>query len=544
MRFFQALILVLLANISVQTLPIPQAFAITAEEQLTDPALEARARDLSKQLRCLVCQNQSIDDSDADLAKDLRAEVRKQLLGGADDKTILSNLQEKYGDYVLLNPPVSLATIGLWATPILALLLGGGLIVYSRRRGLPTPTPSVPLPSASEDKELASEKAIHMRPIGATSLAVTASFCILIAGAIYWFGLGSPSLPSQPLSQRASEINLEARQAEAQLAEKQQAFAAAKDATMGTPENIGNWLELALAAAELGRVEEELNALRTALSLTDEDIGIKSMLAEALTRSADGQVIPEARQLIAEILAENGGEPRALFLSGLAAMEDGAYNRAVDNWQYLIEISPKDAPWVGVVRENLTEAAERAGIALEEDSGTSPLPALSQESLSATAEMSEAERLEMIEGMVANLRQRLDENPKDSEGWQRLARAYRVLNRPEEALEALGRASAAALNDFELQLAVLEQLMMADKDRDTAPSQDKAKEVSVANIVLERAMALNAEHPELLFFAGHFARRDGDKDKARFYWAKLLDKIPASSETARLLRLELDKLAR
>lgn len=544
MRFFQALILVLLANISVQTLPITQAFAITAEEQLTDPALEARARDLSKQLRCLVCQNQSIDDSDADLAKDLRAEVRKQLLGGADDKTILSNLQEKYGDYVLLNPPVSLATIGLWATPILGLLLGGGLIVYSRRRGLRTPAPSTPLPSASEDKELASEKAIHTRPIGATSLAVTASFCILIAGAIYWFGLGSPSLPSQPLSQRASEINLEARQAEAQLAEKQQAFAAAKDATMGTPENIGNWLELALAAAELGRVEEELNALRTALSLTDEDIGIKSMLAEALTRSADGQVIPEARQLIAEILAENGGEPRALFLSGLAAMEDGAYNRAVDNWRYLIEISPKDAPWVSVVRENLTEAAERAGIALEEDSGTSPLPALSQESLSAAAEMSEAERLEMIEGMVANLRQRLDENPKDSEGWQRLARAYRVLNRPEEALEALGRASAAALNDFELQLAVLEQLMMAGKDRDTAPSQDKAKEVSVANIVLERAMALNAEHPELLFFAGHFARRDGDKDKARFYWAKLLDKIPASSETARLLQLELDKLAR
>lgn len=544
MRFFQALILVLLANISVQTLPIPQAFAITAEEQLTDPALEARARDLSKQLRCLVCQNQSIDDSDADLAKDLRAEVRKQLLGGADDKTILSNLQEKYGDYVLLNPPVSLATIGLWATPILGLLLGGGLIVYSRRRGLRTPAPSTPLPSASEDKDLASEKAIHTRPIGATSLAVTASFCILIAGAIYWFGLGSPSLPSQPLSQRASEINLEARQAEAQLAEKQQAFAAAKDATMGTPENIGNWLELALAAAELGRVEEELNALRTALSLTDEDIGIKSMLAEALTRSADGQVIPEARQLIAEILAENGGEPRALFLSGLAAMEDGAYNRAVDNWRYLIEISPKDAPWVGVVRENLTEAAERAGIALEEDSENSFLPAISQESLSAAAEMSEAERLEMIEGMVANLRQRLDENPKDSEGWQRLARAYRVLNRPEEALEALGRASAAALNDFELQLAVLEQLMMAGKDRDTAPSQDKAKEVSVANIVLERAMALNAEHPELLFFAGHFARRDGDKDKARFYWAKLLDKIPASSETARLLQLELDKLAR
>ncbi|MGB1474148.1 MAG: cytochrome c-type biogenesis protein, partial [Candidatus Puniceispirillaceae bacterium] len=105
------------------------ALAITAEEQLADPDLELRARGLSKQLRCLVCQNQSIDDSDADLAKDLRAEVRAQILAGADDKTILANLQERYGDYVLLKPPVGLSTTLLWATPILALIIGASLIL-------------------------------------------------------------------------------------------------------------------------------------------------------------------------------------------------------------------------------------------------------------------------------------------------------------------------------------------------------------------------------------------------------------------------------
>ena len=110
------------------------ALAITAEEQLADSDLESRARGLSKQLRCLVCQNQSIDDSDADLAKDLRAEVRAQILAGADDKTILANLQERYGDYVLLKPPVGLSTTLLWATPILALIIGAGLILLGRRR--------------------------------------------------------------------------------------------------------------------------------------------------------------------------------------------------------------------------------------------------------------------------------------------------------------------------------------------------------------------------------------------------------------------------
>ena len=117
------------------------ATAITAEEMLADPFLETRARNLSQKLRCLVCQNQSIDDSDADLAKDLRREVRAQLVQGKTDEAILSDLRAKYGDFVLLAPPIAKNTMALWLAPIGFLLLGIGITLGVRRRT------TVPLPS-------------------------------------------------------------------------------------------------------------------------------------------------------------------------------------------------------------------------------------------------------------------------------------------------------------------------------------------------------------------------------------------------------------
>ncbi|MGB2440786.1 MAG: tetratricopeptide repeat protein, partial [Candidatus Puniceispirillaceae bacterium] len=185
------------------------------------------------------------------------------------------------------------------------------------------------------------------------------------------------------------------------------AFATAREKTLAQPENIGGWLDLALASAELGRAGEELDALRSALSLSGGDISIKSMLAEALTRSADNQVIPEARQLVTEVLQDNPEEPRALFLSGLAAMEDGDYQAALTRWGVLVEISPPEAPWLEMVRTNMRDAAKKAGIAEES------LPALSAEVIAQAAEMSEEERRQMIEGMVDALRQRLQDAPDD-----------------------------------------------------------------------------------------------------------------------------------
>lgn len=111
------------------------AQAVSPDEILPDPVLEQRARDISAGLRCLVCQNQSIDDSDADLARDLRVLVRERLVAGDGDEAVRQFLVDRYGEYVLLNPRVNSHTILLWiAAPALLLIGLGTLFVLSRQR--------------------------------------------------------------------------------------------------------------------------------------------------------------------------------------------------------------------------------------------------------------------------------------------------------------------------------------------------------------------------------------------------------------------------
>jgi cytochrome c-type biogenesis protein CcmH len=111
------------------------ALAVQPDEILKDPALEARARALSQELRCMVCQNQSIDDSDAPLAKDLRVLVRERLSAGDSDGQVIDFLVSRYGEFVLLKPRFSMHTLLLWLAPFGAVLIGGwGLVVFLRRR--------------------------------------------------------------------------------------------------------------------------------------------------------------------------------------------------------------------------------------------------------------------------------------------------------------------------------------------------------------------------------------------------------------------------
>ncbi|MEY3596389.1 MAG: CycL [Pseudomonadota bacterium] len=111
------------------------ALAVQPDEVLADKALEARARALSTELRCLVCQNQSIDDSNAPLARDLRLIVREKLVAGESEDAILAFLVARYGEFVLLKPRFTMATALLWLGPFLVLLAGGiGIVLVARRR--------------------------------------------------------------------------------------------------------------------------------------------------------------------------------------------------------------------------------------------------------------------------------------------------------------------------------------------------------------------------------------------------------------------------
>lgn len=117
-------------------LGLAQAGAVQPGEQLRDAGQEARARQLSAQLRCLVCQNQSIDDSDAPLARDLRLLVRERIMAGDDDAAIRAFLVERFGAFILLKPQMTWNTALLWGLPLLALGLGGvaALALFRKRR--------------------------------------------------------------------------------------------------------------------------------------------------------------------------------------------------------------------------------------------------------------------------------------------------------------------------------------------------------------------------------------------------------------------------
>ena len=125
--------------------------AVQPDEQIADPALEQRALRMSAELRCLVCQNQSIDDSDAPLARDLRILVRQRLLAGDTDEEIREYLVARYGDFILLKPPFETETLLLWLTPVLVLAAGAVVLAWSRRQ---SPRKAEAL-SVEEERELA-----------------------------------------------------------------------------------------------------------------------------------------------------------------------------------------------------------------------------------------------------------------------------------------------------------------------------------------------------------------------------------------------------
>ena len=493
--------------------------AVTPEEMLADPALEERARTLSKQLRCLVCQNQSIDDSDADLARDLRVEVRRQLSSGSSDAEILENLRETYGDYVLLSPPVSPGTYVLWGSPVLILLAGAAIIIAGRRRREDVAAPEEATTTLSQPVPPGTRRTAIM--LGSLVMAVSLGLYLM---------LGRADLPGQPLAGRGAELAAAADASSTQMAERQAELAEARSAAAAGPDDVGAWLRLAMAAGAAGESNTELTALEQAERLTGGDPSIRAMKAEAMSRAADGQVTIPARELIADILAEDPSEPRALFLSGLAAYQDENFGAAVEIWLRLQSLSAPDAPWMALLADNIADAARAGGIDLD---AVSPAPGPDAETMAAAAEMSDEDRAAMIEGMVEGLAARLAEEPGDAAGWQRLARAYEVLGRPREATGALIGSADAMPGDAGAQLAALEAVIVNKLEAGFAADTGR---------LLDRVATLTPDRPESLYVRGHFAKLSGDTATARELWQALLDRLPEDAPIADQLRSAIDAL--
>ena len=360
-----------------------------------------------------------------------------------------------------------------------------------------------------------------------TRLAVGLAIILPLGAALIYAALGRPDLRDNPLVDRAAEIASRSETITATKENLAQNLARAQAATVATPDDIESWLKLAEAAASVNDSATEIRALRMARQLTNDDPSVLSLLAEALSRAADGQVTVPARDLIDTVLATDPDEPRALFLSGLAAFQDGDYQAAVTRWQRLLSISTADAPWLPIVRANIAQAAEAGGIALPPANGPDA------DSITAAADMTAKDRQAMILSMVESLRDRLDETPDDTEGWLRLARAYDVLGDRAAAFTALARATDSAPDDASLAYQFLER---------TISIKLSAAQFSIAQSVIARLAENDPSGPQYLFFKGHIAKLSGDTDTARSVWTDLLGTMPAESEMAAALAAEIAKL--
>ena len=374
------------------------------------------------------------------------------------------------------------------------------------------------------------------------SMIVLAGLVFFIIGpALLYSQIGSPHLPDSPLAMRQEEISQETRQTMLarnsrleMLKEKQQAAAA-------EPTSLQALLELAEAAAEAGDSSMEQNALRKALALLPASSidrpTLQAMLAEALTRAAEGTVTAPALALIEQALSENKAEPRARLLLGLARIQAGADAEAVTILRQLAT-DTAGTPAFNTVIALLRPVAERT------DTDISDLETVQTSRPADGGRPDEAAILAMVE----NLRDRLyvaeSDSPIDPQinigEWMMLARAEAVLGNIEgrdHALKRLLAESRRMKTPEALQIIIsgLNILIPPDAIPETLPA--------MADAYISRGTELAVDAPMILFFSGLQARNSGQLALARERWQKLADSLQPDDPLKAMLASEISKLA-
>ncbi len=278
-------------------------------------------------------------------------------------------------------------------------------------------------------------------PLWRRRAAAVAGLVLVPAGAVsLYLTLGSPQLPGEPLQARLRAIHDDrsiaslVAQVEAHLAKN--------------PNDARGYAVLAPVYLQLGRFDDAVNARRKVIALSGETADRLADLGEALTAAANGIVTADARRAFERATTLDANEPKARFFIGVAAEQDGDHAKAAAIWQDMLKSAPPDAPWTSAVRQALAQigVAPTPPLAVAAVPPTGA-PGPSASDIAAASQMSEHDRSTMIRDMVARLADRLKENGKDIEGWQRLLRAYVVLNERDKAQAAAVDARRALAND-------------------------------------------------------------------------------------------------
>jgi cytochrome c-type biogenesis protein CcmH len=251
---------------------------------------------------------------------------------------------------------------------------------------------------------------------------------------VLYLALGSPQLPGEPLAERLAQV----RQNDSIVKMISQVEAHLER----NPDDARGWQVIAPVYMRLGRFDRAVAAQRKLISLQGESAERDSDLGEALTAEANGVVTAEAKDAFQRAVKRDPDQAKAQFFLGMAAQQDGNKKEAAAIWLALLAKAPQGAPWIETVREALQQVGVTPPPAV---ASATPGPDAGQ--MAAAAQMSEADRSEMIRGMVARLADKLKENGNDLEGWQRLLRAYVVLGDRDKAQAAASDAKKALASD-------------------------------------------------------------------------------------------------
>ncbi|HCO91940.1 MAG TPA: c-type cytochrome biogenesis protein CcmI [Alphaproteobacteria bacterium] len=315
------------------------------------------------------------------------------------------------------------------------------------------------------------------------------------------------------------------------------------------PEDLSGWMLLGRSYSSMGDFNAAVGAYEKAVNLLDGRSApmVLAEYAEALVFAAEGEITPAASAQFKRVREIMPSEPRARFYLGVERAQSGDLRGALNDWVALVNEAEPDASWVGAGRRQIDEAARilqldvaallknpqpaaAAGASSGQVAQSTQPPMMAPgarvagptaEDMAAAAQMSEGDRNTMIEGMVAQLAERLEnEEPDNTQGWLRLARAYNVLGRTDEALAAYERAAATAPDDLDVLGGYAEALQAAGE---AEPVSDRFAGL------LKKIVAIAPDHRQALWFLGVHAAQAGDNAQARAYWTRLRDLLPAGS---------------
>ena len=359
------------------------------------------------------------------------------------------------------------------------------------------------------------------------------SLCLFLLSSILYYELGSPFIDVNKLYMAKEKLIKKTIIQEKNKKEDLKIFEELVYKSKENPNNINILLDLAATASRINKIDIEISTLTKILSIKSSP-KLKSLLAQAIVRKADGQVTSKAQILINQALSENSTDPGANFLNGLLQSQIGNEKKAFEIWTKLYRNTSTNDAWEKDLVINIRSAAKNLGISdkvlnnnLKKKLKTnSPI---ANEILN----LNEKDQKIRINQMVEQLASRLTKNKNDLDGWIKLYKSYKVLDYQDKAINALRTATKISPENLNLKQILLKELLPPEKE----PIFSAEIEQLVNEILADEPKNINA-----LFFKGLRALKEGENKIAIENWTLLLDQIPPGSQMALELLKKINNL--